>query len=88
MVNTFQSRKAGSVISAVGVCSCFQAIGAVYSLLDAVVQLVINEVDRSSPQALQAVKLLAQYLGKKVGKVGLCTHVFHYSSTSVLLVSF
>ena len=32
-------------------------------------QLVINEVDDSSPQTLQAVKLLAQYHGKKVPKV-------------------
>ncbi|KAK9811018.1 hypothetical protein WJX73_006844 [Symbiochloris irregularis] len=31
-------------------------------------ELVIKEVDRSSPQALQAVKLLAQYLGKKLDK--------------------
>lgn len=31
-------------------------------------ELVINEVERSSPQALQAVKLLAQYLGKKLDK--------------------
>lgn len=32
-------------------------------------QLVINEVSESSAQALQAVKLLAQYLGDKVDKV-------------------
>ncbi len=32
-------------------------------------QLVINEVSESSAQALQAVKLLAQYLGDKIDKV-------------------
>ena len=34
-------------------------------------QPVINEVGRSSPQALQAVKLLAQYFGKKLDTVSL-----------------
>ena len=34
-----------------------------------VLQLVINEVSDSSPQALQAVKLLAQYFGEKIDKV-------------------
>lgn len=34
------------------------------------VQLVINEVTKSSPQALTAVKLLAQYQGGKLDKVG------------------
>ena len=33
-------------------------------------QPVINEVGRASPQALQAVKLLAQYYGRKLDKVG------------------
>lgn len=37
-------------------------------------QLVINEVTDSSPQALQAVKLLALYLGKKTPKVGSLFH--------------
>lgn len=32
-------------------------------------QLVMNEVSSSSPQALQAVKLLAQYQGGKMAKV-------------------
>ena len=30
----------------------------------------MNEVSEHSPQALQAVKLLAQYLGSKLPKVG------------------
>ena len=33
------------------------------------VQLVVNEVTASSSQALQAVKVLAQYQGKKIDKV-------------------
>ena len=41
----------------------------------AVLQLVINEVLNSSPQALQAVRLLAQYAGNKVEKVTLCCMV-------------
>lgn len=32
-------------------------------------QLVINEISSSAPQALQAVKLLAQYQGSKLPKV-------------------
>ena len=32
-------------------------------------QLVTNEVTANSPQSLQAVKLLAQYLGSKLDKV-------------------
>lgn len=40
-------------------------------------KLVINEVERSSPQALQAVKLLAQYLGKKLDKVSHYTMLVH-----------
>ena len=32
-------------------------------------QLVINEISSSAPQALQAVKLLAQYHGKKLSTV-------------------
>lgn len=32
-------------------------------------QLVINEITSSAPQALQAVKLLAQYQGNKLPKV-------------------
>jgi hypothetical protein len=39
----------------------------------AVVQLVINEISSSAPQALQAVKLLAQYQGGKLPKV--CPHL-------------
>ena len=33
------------------------------------VQLVINEISSSAPQALQAIKLLAQYQGNKLSKV-------------------
>jgi hypothetical protein len=33
-------------------------------------QLVISEVTDSAPMALQAVKLLAQYMGGRIGKVG------------------
>jgi hypothetical protein len=32
-------------------------------------QLVINEISSSAPQALQAIKLLAQYQGNKLSKV-------------------
>jgi hypothetical protein len=32
-------------------------------------QLVINEISSSAPQALQAIKLLAQYQGNKMSKV-------------------
>ena len=32
-------------------------------------QLVINEISSSAPQALQAIKLLAQYQGNKLPKV-------------------
>jgi hypothetical protein len=32
-------------------------------------QLVISEVTDSAPMALQAVKLLAQYMGGRIGKV-------------------
>jgi hypothetical protein len=35
------------------------------------VQLVINEISSGAPQALQAVKLLAQYQGSKLPKVWL-----------------
>jgi hypothetical protein len=32
-------------------------------------QLVISEISQSAPMALQAVKLLAEYLGNKIPKV-------------------
>ena len=37
----------------------------------ACLQLVINEISTSSPQALQAIKLLAQYQGAKLPKVSM-----------------
>jgi hypothetical protein len=33
------------------------------------VQLVISEISQSAPMSLQAVKLLAEYLGNKIPKV-------------------
>ena len=50
--------------------SCYEACIGVRSLTQCIrSQLVINEVSESSPQALQAVKLLAQYFGEKIDKV-------------------
>lgn len=49
------------------------------------VQLVINEVSGHSAQALQAVKLLAQYMGNKTPKVQphaalMCSHGMSHSA--------
>ena len=41
------------------------------------VQIVISEVSSSSPQALQAVKLLAQYFGSKEDKVQNQSHLLY-----------